>query len=1009
MPRDTTPQAGILSGDGRIDEWLAREDTHTLNAFACRLDGFVNDTNTEYANASVYRPPSVCNARVVSQLHDVIHVSGTYHLGFVAYATAGVEEPIDIWIGHRRVSVARHPDPDNRRHLFFVLEKFTFRGGERIKLVTHETDGPCRIETIVLLATRPRVIERKLTLSTPNADVRQEGDRLFAHVSWLTNRPASGTLRWGQVGDRFRTVRIKDRSAHEVSLLDLVSGQTYRYEIDLRSGDLQATHAGSFTPRQAPRRRSRQEGRFTLQDVRASRVPWPVSMGLPFPQGAVTDPRTIRLLDQNENVSIPSQARPLCHWPDGSIRWLLSDFTSDGSESIAVEYGRKPHTTASDDTLRVQNRRGECVVTTGPLRVRFPKDRTVLPGVVERLDRETGTYQPVTPADASPAVSLYNTRGRAYRSLKPETVLIEEAGSERVCVRVDVAHRNRKGEPLFASTFRIHLYRNSTRIKVVHTFLNDADDLFTGVRSLALRVDAPIGREAIARTEGQRLSLSDGPVSLTQTHDDCFALTQKDLVKAGKRSKGAFSIAGENITLSLACRDFWENYPKGFRIDPKGITLDICPPLASEDYPKGDDLEDRLYYYLLDGRYTFKQGVSRTHEFWLDYGKTSLTSFVGTVNRPPLHRFPLSVLNNSGAWTRLPSKDPSPFEPYESWVEAARSAYAKDRVESRAYGMLNFGDWYGERSYNWGNMEYDTPWCFLQEYLRGGHEDFFTWADQAARHLVDVDTCHVGESGLLHNQYLHSVGHVGNYYPDGYRETAIFTGRTSVSHTWVEGLFLHHLLTGDPRSQVAASKTCDSLVGEMVNNYDFTNCRNSGWHLIHLSAAYRATGRRVFLNAARIIVDRVLERQRSSGGWDRLMVPGHCHCDPPRHTGNAGFMVSILMVGLKRYHEVTEDQRVADAIVAAADYCIDRMWVPAGSAFHYTCCPESRVSASADMRILKGVAAAYGFTGEDRFKNVLLAGIETAIGNPPRASRGIGKGICSPMRGAPQVIAALPH
>ena len=324
-------------------------------------------------------------------------------------------------------------------------------------------------------------------------------------------------------------------------------------------------------------------------------------------------------------------------------------------------------------------------------------------------------------------------------------------------------------------------------------------------------------------------------------------------------------------------------------------------------------------------------------------------------------------------------------------------------------GCSTFGDWYGERSYNWGNMEYDTPWCFLQEYLRGGHEDFFTWADQAARHLVDVDTCHVGESGLLHNQYLHSVGHVGNYYPDGYRETAIFTGRTSVSHTWVEGLFLHHLLTGDPRSQVAASKTCDSLVGEMVNNYDFTNCRNSGWHLIHLSAAYRATGRRVFLNAARIIVDRVLERQRSSGGWDRLMVPGHCHCDPPRHTGNAGFMVSILMVGLKRYHEVTEDQRVADAIVAAADYCIDRMWVPAGSAFHYTCCPESRVSASADMRILKGVAAAYGFTGEDRFKNVLLAGIETAIGNPPRASRGIGKGICSPMRGAPQVIAALPH
>ena len=176
-----------------------------------------------------------------------------------------------------------------------------------------------------------------------------------------------------------------------------------------------------------------------------------------------------------------------------------------------------------------------------------------------------------------------------------------------------------------------------------------------------------------------------------------------------------------------------------------------------------------------------------------------------------------------------------------------------------------------------------------------------------------------------------------------------------------------------------------------------------------MSAAYRATGRRVFLNAARIIVARVLERQRESGGWDRLMVPGHCLCDPPRHMGNAGFMVGVLMVGLKRYHEATGEKRVAEAIVRAADYCIDRMWVPEASAFHYTCCPQSSVGSGADMRILIGVAAAYGFTGRDRFAKVLLAGVESAMsGNLPRAHRGVGKGICSPMRGALQVLAALP-
>jgi rhamnogalacturonyl hydrolase YesR len=205
-------------------------------------------------------------------------------------------------------------------------------------------------------------------------------------------------------------------------------------------------------------------------------------------------------------------------------------------------------------------------------------------------------------------------------------------------------------------------------------------------------------------------------------------------------------------------------------------------------------------------------------------------------------------------------------------------------------------------------------------------------------------------------------------------------------------------------------KTSQLLLGSSLNDYNFTNCRNCGWHLIHLSAAYRATGRRVFLNAARIIVERVLERQRESGGWDRLMVPGHCFCLPPRHRGNAGFMVGILMVGLKRFYEATGDPRVADSIVQAADYCIDTMWVPERSSFRYTCCPESSVGGSADMRILKGVATAYQFTGKKRFKDVLLAGVQSSMGGyRPRAHRGIGKGISSPMRGAPQVLVELPQ
>ena len=85
--------AVIVSGDARIAQMLARDGTVVIPAYACRFDGFVNDTFTEYANPSIYRPASVCRARLVSTVQDVVRASGGYYLGFTMYTTAGHDEP----------------------------------------------------------------------------------------------------------------------------------------------------------------------------------------------------------------------------------------------------------------------------------------------------------------------------------------------------------------------------------------------------------------------------------------------------------------------------------------------------------------------------------------------------------------------------------------------------------------------------------------------------------------------------------------------------------------------------------------------------------------------------------------------------------------------------------------------------------------------------------------------------------------------------------------------------
>jgi len=596
-------------------------------------------------------------------------------------------------------------------------------------------------------------------------------------------------------------------------------------------------------------------------------------------------------------------------------------------------------------------------------------------------------------------------------------VVLEEDGPERVCVRVETRHRSAKGNTLFRSVLRVHAFRGRGALRVLHTFENDeTGHTFTNIGEMQLRADLDLGKSLEADIEGLHdVSLDGSPLELRQSHDDQYQIKQgKKVVGMGRRAHGDAQLSGDAASASVVVKDFWQNYPKGLRVDESGVAVEICPPLDRGVYHTGDELEDRLYYHLLDGTYKLKHGVSRTTEIWFHFqpGRGAPPKgFSKSVQSPPLYSVSLDTFNKSRTVTRLPSKQKSPFPPFEAWVEAAHGAYPKDREKWRSYGMLNFGDWFGERTYNWGNHEYDTAWCFLQEYLRGGHADFYTWAEEAVGHLVDVDTCHHSPNpGDLGGQYAHCVGHVGGYYPDGYREQATFSGHFTVSHFWVEGSFLYHLLSGDARALEGAMKTSDRLAGTTLNHYDFTNCRNSGWHLIHLSAAYKTTGRRVYLNAARIIVERVLERQRDSGGWDRLMVPGHCFCDPPRHTGNAGFMVGVLMVGLKRYYEATGDERVAESIVRAAGYCIDHMWVPETRSFRYTCCPHSAPGGGADMRILKGVAFAWHYSRKKRFREILLQGIETAIaGRPTRPRRGLGKVICSPMRGAYQAIVDLPR
>ena len=137
------------------------------------------------------------------------------------------------------------------------------------------------------------------------------------------------------------------------------------------------------------------------------------------------------------------------------------------------------------------------------------------------------------------------------------------------------------------------------------------------------------------------------------------------------------------------------------------------------------------------------------------------------------------------------------------------------------------------------------------------------------------------------------------------------------------------------------------------------------------------------------------------GGWSRMMVPGHCRCEP-RHRGNAGFMVAVLLSGLKYYHDVTGDPRVKEAIIQGAYYLLDETYSDEIHGFRYTSCPNTGYRPGASPLMVEGIARAYLWTRDERFRRVLTEALPRGAGGS-----GYGKGFSMYYRMAPRVLADL--
>jgi hypothetical protein len=392
-------------------------------------------------------------------------------------------------------------------------------------------------------------------------------------------------------------------------------------------------------------------------------------------------------------------------------------------------------------------------------------------------------------------------------------------------------------------------WAGSTTLLVRHRIVNLGMTPVASLRTVPLAIHVPGIEHASALLDGALHAIDPGgdPVRLAQLAP---SEATSNGTAIGTRLDGAVRVRTATLALTAVIPDFWQQYPKALTVSGAALVIDL---VAGGTAPVGLGI-----------------GAAKSHDVWLRLERPNAASDLPVLAR--LLQEPPRALT-APQWTRASGALPGVIDPDAPAARAFLARLRSDalRYESRArherwdagppgpcaartkadprtgfFGVLDWGDWNfpgyrdGAKECDaWGNLEYDLPFVFGLAWASTGDPLWAGWFDRALAHYRDVDVIHAAPAhpewvGLNHP---HKVGHF-----DWQARS-----KTDLGHVWLEGLLLHHRLTGDARSGAAMIAMARRL-GDLVAKAK--NARQFGWPMVALAAAANATGEPELRDAA---------------------------------------------------------------------------------------------------------------------------------------------------------------
>ena len=700
----------------------------------------------------------------------------------------------------------------------------------------------------------------------------------------------------------------------------------------------------------------------TSRPVSTAAFPFPVSGGIPLPRGELRSTVGAAVVT-GDGKARPAQFRPLGYWNDRSIKWLQVDTQlppGRAHSKVFLQYGAT--TPAENPVLEVSDSSSGITVNTGTLKFEIRRGGFRL---FDRLwlDRDRdGSF-----SDEEQIVSggdlLLVHDGREYRSSADPhyRLTVEERGPLKVTLKAEgwfYAERERR---FCRFIVRLQAFAGLPWVRVYHTFVytgypaNEQHYLYRDKRLPANETVDAILLETHVRVPGplvctlgsdaaETVALpGDRDLEIVQAAADAFTVESVDGTLAeGKRLTGWLDLASPGGGVMVAVRNLWQQFPKGWSLHPEDgmLVTSLWPAragaldLSTPPEAKGDGAAARGSAF----------GLAKTHELAFFFHGTPLSAsrsseLAGLLVGAPLLRADSAWVAATGAVGKLRPREKGRLRAAERLVDGIFDWAARQIRDSGWYGMLDFGDtrsryvdqdesrgWLRDGRWGWMNNEAMGlhSGSFLQ-YLRTGDFKYFELGENVALHVMDVDTVHyntVAGDGRLSDVIPDDYSRVGSQHR---HNVAHWGGRNEeVSHTNLNGILLYYYMTGYERAFDVAKEIAGFLLEERVTYFRHPdNCpqrsiANLVWGAIQM---YEATGEARYKQVADKWAAILREGQRPDGSWQEKY-------DPQSGTWKGKpktlFTLQYTLPALVAYHRATGDEAIADSIVKATRYYMQK-------------------------------------------------------------------------------------